>query len=132
MILAALLINGYRRRGRGERIRAEVALEINDDVLQRAAISGNHVFSGRGAADMLLGAIGLRSHVDVLRPRRRAVELDASGHGSGSGRIHRLAAGIRGGGPRFPMLASPFSTTPPSRCPGFRLRPEAQRFTPRG
>src|SRR4029077_10353395 len=102
MILATHLVDHYRARHWGERILAEIALEIDDDVLERAAITGNDVFSGcrRG---MRLGAIGLGGHVDVARLGGRAIELDGPGHGTGSGRIHRFACGVGGGGRGVPL-----------------------------
>src|SRR5947209_11573907 len=96
MILAALLVDGYRIGGRRKRILGEVALEVDDHILQRAAVAGDYAFGGRGAAGMRLGAIGLRSHVDVARLGRRAVELDGSSHGARGGRIDRLATRVSG------------------------------------
>src|SRR5579859_144591 len=109
MILAALLVDHHRSGLRRERIRAEVALEVDDYILQCAAIAGNDVFCGcrRG---MRLGAIGFGGHIDVLGLGGRAIELDGSGHGTGCGRIHGFARGISGWGCGFRLVSLPSTT----------------------
>lgn len=104
MILATLLVDRGGRSRRGKSVTAEITLQVDNDVLQRAIVTGNNISSHRWLTRMVFRTRLFRRHIDDFHFGRCAVERDRSGYrtsrgwvdgfpGSGAGR-RRFICGL--------------------------------------